>query len=712
MKRVGLAFALIAFFIFSVWAVNFDLFIPFKVFSPLFHLVFLVAAIFVAILFWKNSSANFEIKVFRSYFFIFPLAAFIISLTVSFLFFQGMPHVQDSVDYLVMAQNFANGQWHAEMPQHYEFFKFLYMIPDGQKFYSMFLPGFSFFLVPFVMLGVSVLANPFLTALNVSLTGMIAKKLFDEKTAMISMLFALISSFIMIMGGTFMAHSFCALMTLSAIYFYILSLEKGTWKFPLLTGAAIGWLVIIRPQNALFLALPLALHSLFIIKTENVFKNGLKIILAFVPFFVFLLFYNSIYTGDPFVFKQDIYFNYGEPAAMCHRFGMGSGCPYSNWIEMPKEGLTWAHAFIVSYRRLSPLIMSLFLHPLTMIFIYIAFLFPKKIIEFKRLSFLFMIFLFTFAGYFFFYFDGNVFGPRYYYEVSFLLIIIIAYGFDKTKGVFRALSVALIVAGIIFQSVVIIPELYESYRHGFWDIDAKLKDAVKEKKIDNAIVFVSPKHLYGSGFALMDHSDIDKNRVIYVRDLGKKQNSRIMGDYPQRKYYLAKFKKPGKNTEPPEIIEIMPELDSGNIHIELEDKSYPLTGIPDYCNIFPEKSYLDKYFEMEPPYRYLQFGQWFFFCRFVTTEQYYDFGQKFNHSGKYEMIVKAVSGPDMGSFKVFVDDKLAGILNFNFPDEEFKLFSVEMKVQKGFRKIKLQPAELVSPLNYFFIDYVEFVQRR
>ena len=76
------------------------------------------------------------------------------------------------------------------------------------------------------------------------------------------------------------------------------------------------------------------------------------------------------------------------------------------------------------------------------------------------------------------------------------------------------------------------------------------------------------------------------------------------------------------------------------------------------------------------------------------------------------MIVKAVSGPDMGNFKVFVDDKFAGTLNFNSPVEEFKLFSVEMKVKKGFRVIKLQPSELVSPLNYFFIDYVEFIPRR
>ena len=334
-------------------------------------------------------------------------------------------------------------KWHNEMPEHYEFFKFLYMIPDGEKFYSMFLPGFSFFLVPFVILGVPVIANPLLTALNVYLTGLIAKKLFDEKIAVVSMLFVLMSSFLVVMGGTFMAHSFCVALTLSAIYFYVLSLEKNTWKYPLLTGAAIGWLMLIRPQNAVFIAVPLALHSLFNIRDEAVFKNGLKTVAAFIPFFGFLMFYNWSYTGSPFIFKQDIYFNYSEPATMCHRFGIGSGCPYSNWIEMPKAGLTWSHALLVSYRRLSPLIMNLFLHPLTMIFVYFAFLMTKKESDIKSLSYLFTVFLFTFAGYFFFYFDGNVFGPRYYYETSFILIIIMAYGFLQTKGAVRRQSVAL-----------------------------------------------------------------------------------------------------------------------------------------------------------------------------------------------------------------------------------------------------------------------------
>ncbi|MGI6395037.1 MAG: ArnT family glycosyltransferase [bacterium] len=660
----------------------------------------------------KKIPQEFKIKRSNCFFILIPLISFLTALLISYFFFQGIPHIQDSINYKIMAENFASGRLHNKMPEHYEFFKFLYMIPDGENYYSMFLPGYSFFLVPFILLKIPIIANPLLTALNIYLTGAVAKKLFDERTAVIAMIFALFSNFLLIMGGTFMAHPFCATLTLLALYSHLLSLEKSSWKHSIITGISIGWLLIIRPQNAIFLAIPLALYTLFQIRNKAVIKNSAVAFISFLPFLAFLLFYNWIYTGNPLIFKQDIYFNYSEPGAMCHRFGIGSGCPNSNWIDMPTEGLTWTHAFIVSYRRLASLIMNLFLHPLSFIFFYVAFLMSKNKKELATLSFLFSIFLFTFFGYFFFYFDGNVFGPRYYYETAFLLVIILANGFVKAQKKSSVLTFSFLTAAFIFQSAVIIPELYNNYKHGFWEVDQKLESAVKENRIENAVVFVSPKRLFGSGFVTMDLSDLNKNSVIYAIDLGEKQNSRLMNDYPDRKYYLAKFKQCSRNTEQPDIIEISSEKEFEKLHIELEDKSYPLTGIPDYCNVFPEREYLYKYLNIAPPTEHLREGELLFFCRFTKEEQYYDFGQKFEAAGKYKMIVKAIGGPDMGRFKVFVNDKFEALLDFNSPNNEFNYFSVDIDIKRGFSKIKLQPDKLVSSLNYFFIDYIEFLPRR
>ena len=730
MNKIGkLLITLVIFLMFFVWATDCSIFLPFRIFFPTFHIFLLVSLILSALVFLETDFSTVNLRIGKSPFFIIPVCAFFISLLVSLVFFQGIPHIQDSVNYLVMAQNFAVGRLHDKMPEHYEFFQFAYMIPDGEKVYSVFLPGFSFFLVPFVWLKIPILANPLLTAFNVFLSGRIAEKLFDRKVAVVSMVFMLFSVFFIVMGGTYMAHPFCLTMTLCAVYAYIHMIEEKSVKYPLILGISLGWLALTRPQNTLFAGLALILHYIYFIaekRDRSVFaeavKKGLFSLLFFAPFLIFLLCYNRIYTGDPLIFKQDLFFNYSEPRSFCHRFGLGTGCPRSNWIELPMEGLTFSHALLVSYRRLSPLIMNLFLHPLTFLIMPFAFIFAKNAKDSGKLFFLFFIFFVNFAGYFFFYFDGNVFGPRYLYETSFFLLMIFAYAFCRiTDGLSnrqnlnklaKILAFSLILASAAYQIAYILPALKKSYEKGFWNIDAKLKVALDLAGIREGIVFVGPFTMYGSGYALMDFGHFENNKILYVRDLGEKQNRRIMFDYPGRKYYLASFKKLDSNDELPVITELFPPVDTGEIHVDLENKFYPLTGSPDFCNTFPERSYLDKYFEMTPPYELILPNQFLMFCRFVSLEQYYDFKQKVNKGGEYEIRVRGVHSKNMGNFDFFIDGKRAGELNFFAEKEEMRDISLNVRLTEGMHDFRIVPRELVSKYNYFMIDALDFVPRK
>lgn len=719
---------IVVFLMFFVWATYGNIFLPFKMFFPTFHIMFAAFFMILSLIFLKFDFSTENFKFGKSPFFMLPAVAFLISLMISFVFFQGIPHIQDSVNYLVMAQNFAAGRLHDKMPEHYEFFQFAYMIPDGEKIYSVFLPGFSFFLVPFIWLGVPILANPLLTALNVFLTGKIAEKLFDRKIAVISMFFMLFSVFFTVMGGTWMAHPFCMTLTSLAVYSYIFMLGEKSFKYPAILGISLGWLALTRPQNTLFAGLALIFHySYFIVKKRDrqffteALKKGLFSLAFFAPFLVFLLYYNSIYTGNPLIFKQDLFFNYSEPRSFCHRFGFGTGCPRSNWIELPMEGLTFSHAVLVSYRRLSPLIMNLFLHPLTFLLLPFGFIFAKNRKDFGSLIFLFLVFSVNFAGYFFFYFDGNVFGPRYLYETSFFLIIIFAYSAglildgcfakEKINKLLKILTFSLLFAGASYQTFYIVPALQKSYERGFWNIDAKLKVALDIAGIKEGIVFVGPFTMYGSGYAMMDFGHFENNRIIYVRDLGEKQNRRIMFDFPNKKYYLASFSRLDNNTELPIITELFPPVDNGEIHVELENKFYPLTGSPDFCNTFPERSYLDKYFEMTPPYELILPNQFLMFCRFVNLEQYYDFKQKINKSAEYEIRIRGVQSKNMGNFDILIDGKKVSELNFFAEKEKMTEISFDAFLDKGMCDFRIVPRELVSKYNYFMIDSVDFVPK-
>lgn len=718
--------SLAVFLIFFCWATFGNLFLTLSFSFPVFHiLLFFCLMLFYAVgvkYGFKEIDLNFG----RSPFFILPAAAFVISLLIAFLFFQGMPHVQDSINYLVMAENFAVGRLHSRMPEHYEFFQYAYMIPDGERLYSLFLPGFSFFLVPFVILGIPVLANPLLTALNVFLTGKIAEELFDRKIAVISMFFMLFSTFFVVMGGTWMAHPFCMTMTLLAVWSYIRMVDQKSRKYPIILGISLGWLALTRPQNTLFAGIPLIAHYMIVLIKKRDLRlfaealdKGLMSLVFFAPFLVFLLYYNSIYTGDPLLFKQDVFFNYSEPRKFCHRFGLGTGCVYSNGTELPPEGLTFSHAFLVSSHRLSSLIMNLFLHPLTLILLPLAFVFAKNRKDFSKLLFLFSLFFVNLAGYFFFYYHGNAFGPRYLYETSFFLIVILSYTFCRvTEGAFKRsglnntakiLTFSLLSAALVYQTFFALPSLKASYDKGFWNVSADLKKALDNAGIKEGVVFVAPFTMYGSGYALMDHAHFENNKIIYVRDLGIKQNRRIMFEYPGKKYYWTPFKELGNNTEPPEITEIFAPVDTGEIHVELEDKSFPLTGNPDFCQTFPEMSYLDAYLDMEPPYQYLNKYQFLWFCRFVSTGQYYDFKQKVNKSGDYEIRFYGLQGKEMGNFDLLIDGKKAATLDFHADEKKMNNISLRTRLSKGMHDFRIAPRELVSKHNYFMIDSVDFI---
>ena len=126
-KIAGYLISIVFFLMFFVWATFGKIFMPFKVFFPTFHIFFAVFAVLCSIFFIKHDFSGANLKFGKSPFFILPAAAFLISLMIAFLFFQGIPHIQDSVNYRVMAQNFAVGRLHDKMPEHYEFFQFAYM---------------------------------------------------------------------------------------------------------------------------------------------------------------------------------------------------------------------------------------------------------------------------------------------------------------------------------------------------------------------------------------------------------------------------------------------------------------------------------------------------------------------------------------------------------------------------------------------------------
>ena len=716
--------ALLFLLLFFIWGTAGKFWGPLVLYFPTFHLLVLLCAAIAFIAPVRRAAATLWERIVPQRYLIFPLFALIATLLINLLVFQGIPHIQDSIHYLFMAGNFANGQLDHAMVPYYEFFRYLYLIPDGEGIYSLFLPGYSLFLVPFVMFGIPFIANPLITAANITLAGRIADDLFGPRTAAVTMALAVSSTFLMVMGGTFMAHPFCALMTLTTVHFFIRSRTEPDGRrsliFAAVAGFMLGWLLFTRPQNALFLAIPLAVVALSEIRRSGTIPRGIALLAAFLPWLMVLFIYNAHYTGDPLLFKQDPYFNYSEPNDNCHRFGLGRGCPNSNWTVLPDEGFTATHALYVTYRRLSPLLINTFGHPLLFLLIPLAFLFQHGIRP-KREVFLGTLFLSTAAGYYFFYFDGNVFGPRYYYETTFFLIILAAQGMLRLGELiatarrplfYTAPLGGFIAAGYLFTATVILPPLFATYAKGFWGVERSLSDTVKAMDLHNAVVFVDSEELVGSGFAVMRHDDWDKNDIIYVRDLGDRSNSALMHYYKGKSFYRAHYDKIQANDRPPIITPLTDtELSSGYIVVEMEDKRYPLQGEPDYCNEYPNRPDLARYTSLPTPEKLgIDFSKKAFFCRFRDPDEYYTFGQNILVAGPHTIEFVGVTGPEMGRFRLFIDGAPAGVVDFTGKSYEKVIRPVAADLTAGFHLLRLEPDDMTGD-TYFLIDFVEFFRK-
>jgi len=718
MRAVRISLAIFIFIVFFIWSFggNYTQLLDF--YFPTLLIFFLIVLIPFSI---PGFSENFFkiITKFEKYsFVIFPIFIFIFTQYVWHDVFSGIPHVQDEINFKYLATVILDGSLTSPLHPHYEFFRFLYIIPTESGTYSIYDIGYPILLAPFLYFKVPFLLNPLLSSFSIYFLGRIVQELYDRRTASLSMMLGSFSLFLSSMGGTWMSHSLCAFLTLGSVLFAIKSLKKDFVRNTVISALFISALMFSRPQNALFVLLSVVLFYALFAGGRNFIKS--MMISGSIIFLFFLLFNYThyIFSGSVLTGKHSVYWNISEPVDGCMRLGLGNGCRHATLIDLPEEGLTFTHAVYTTYLRLNQLVYGMFFHPLMFLFISIMFLFRTDVGEFKKDMFILFCFLVIFFTYFFFYFDGNVYGPRYYYEASFFLVILASRGImlffnklkTKSKNPFLKpvnLFSAFFVAGIIFQYFAAAPAFFKPHRLAFWGTDPLLYKALEEKNIKKGVVFINPHTFYSSGTAKMNLHEIDKNDLILARDLGLFQNRRLMNYYPDRKAYLANFNKEWFEEKLPDIIEIKPEELPDIMSIELEDKEWPLSGRPDYCNAYPAWKYIDQYagFELEPE---LTAGRKYFFCRFLNNSEHYSFGQYFKKEGKYRVKVILAKTP-LGAKFQFSSGESETTLDFYSEQNKSAEIEFEMFFKKGFNVIKLKPLNIQENRpRYFIVDRIEF----
>ena len=719
MRKIRIFTAAVLFLIFFVWAFygNFEALFFFHL--PVTAVLFLFSSLVFA--FIPNEKLRASVKKIEPYkFYIFPALAFLFPLAVSLFIFRGLPHVPDEMNYKYLAEAILDGRITSDLHPHYEFFHILYTNPAISGTYSIYQIGFSVFLAPFVFFKVPFLCNPLLNAVSVFLTGKIAEEFYGKTAALIAMALATLSLYTALIGGTLMAHSFCAACTLGAFYFSLLAVKIHGRKrvaFTALSALLISFLMFIRPQNALFvLMFTLFYLSVFIDK-----KSFFKIIpvMGGVIFVFFLLFVYSNYavSGKITEFKYVKYWNISEPENGCMGLGLGKGCRFGTPYEMPENGLTLPLAFEITAKRLYYFVSDLIFSPLMLLFLILAFLLAEDKLKLKKHLILLTGYLIFFVVYFFYYYIDSEYGygSRYYYECLFFLFPLIAEGIlDTTRKSEKIFSKpffknavfipAFIASSLIFQTLFMLPIKNFYYSKSFWIGDKLLSEALKEKNIDEGVVFIHPDTFYGDGAVLMNLHKIDENKLIFVHALDYASNQNLMDYYKGKKFYTALFSAGGEKK--PEIFEIHRDPSISWVTAEAEYKNNPVDGAPDYCNKFPQyPAFVNKYSGITLPEDMIS-KRVFFFCRFTEASQFYTFEQNFEKEGTYKVKITFAATPESGKF-YFETGNFSKKIDFFSQESLLDTVEFDAFFKKGMNFIKLSP-DFNANLQYFIIDKFEF----
>jgi hypothetical protein len=684
----GIIASIIFFLVFFVWGTKGKFWTVFTAFYPRFHYTALVVFIIVLAVIYiiPNKSLNlFEFTVKHRYK-IFPFTGFLFCALISIFVFDSIPHVIDAAHFLWTARIFLEtGTFHIPSSELYEYYQNTFNMDVNGRYFSLFLPGFSIFLAPFELLGISHLFTPLCNGIAVLLLGKIAEKQFDEKVSLFAMIFGVFSSFYIFMGASYMTHTFNLVLTLLPIYL-ILYKSRPVWL--LVAGFTASILLFIRPQNAVFLYVSLII---FLLLKNKKFKDLVLLTIPFGFTGLLLMYHNYFYTGHPLLFAQDIYFSIREPYEHCHRLGLGKGCPNTEGDYLPAEGLTMKYAFWVAFTRITLMNFNLSGHPLIFIFIISSFLFT-----FRKSFEIALFFIILFAGYYFFYLPGNLFGPRYLAEAASLLFIPAGFAFFKMVSskykVIKAIVITIPITILIFLSTTIMPILIEQFSGDYWGTDREMERALERENIKNSIVFIPEE--YASVFLnLMDKPPYDRHGNLILADLGRENNFAAA-------YYMEKKDFEGayvidyyESLEHRTAITPLYEAVRDEIWFEFEDKRLPHSGVPDYGVNFAQSEEIDKKFYpvkqisidvSEGSLFAMRFGE-------LNEKSYYDFSHPILDSGNYEITLYFVSDFCGDEFRFSIDGTDIGIFNNYSAEQTGGNFTISHYLERGSHTFKFTP---------------------
>ncbi len=579
--------------------------------------------------------------------------------------------------------------------------------------------------------------------------------------------------------------------------------------FFLVCGLSLGGLFLVRAMDGALIALIIGFHGVWLWLSNREYRWLRLLFLMVVPVAAILtgslqFAYNQIQTGDPMVWPQDVYFGLTEPVPDCHRpgFGQGIGCPREHGPDLAGQEFTPALAAKVTSIRLADLSRKLWGGGLGVVLFLAGILVPLGVGRGRlnqpgladggssagvdgggragrpgragkigrlgahepgslavsgnpdEILLIWAWALIPVAGYFFYYYHGNCFGPRYYFTglpaMALMAGSAITVGWHSVRRRIKPLSVsepaesmpdnskktgrssagskvrtwALLllsamlvsfVAGLMLHNVgYAVPAFWREVSGvrgwGYWGVDRRIETLVTEQELKNSVVIIpvgsnpdKDDSVYRFGFVSMDH-DPDNRDVVVVRDHGSEHNRQLFQYYQERDFYRYTYRGGTKGRLIPLSNREM-KFDPNVLHVEAESK-FPVSNHNGHAK--PVKPGEQQMFMQAGRGHVLEFT-----CADGKGEGWFSFNQHIFEAGEYQVEAGFVTGTDMGVATLAIND-IPMVGEMNGQDQYNSLSSWRsgntIALPSGMIKIAIQinGGSSTGDECKFALDYIRF----
>jgi hypothetical protein len=458
------------------------------------------------------------------------------------------PHVPDEVAYLFQARLLAAGKVAVPVPAVPAAFDvyLLQMTPDG--WYPSTPPGWPAMLAVGAFFGLPWLVNPLLAGINILLIYALLLEFLPRHAARLALVLTAFSPWYLFLGMSFMTHMWaltCALLAATGVAW---AKRRGQSRWAWLGGLALGMLALVRPLEAVGVALLLGLWVLGSGSLRFRLWSGAGLVIGSMAVASLTLYYNALLTGDPLVFPIMAYTDERfSPNANSYGFGPDRGM---GWELDPNPGHGVVDALINSNLNVASLNTELFGWGTGSLILILILLFTAKP---KKIDYLMWAVIAVIYGlHFFYYFSGGPdFGARYWFLMFVPLIVLSIRGIQvlsqklesaavtATMASTRVLTAVLVLC--LLALVNFVPwRMVDKYHH-FRGMRPDIRTLSQLYDWDHSLILIQgDQHPDFASAIIYNPLDFTSQEAIYAWDRDEELRVRLLEAYADRPVWIVR----------------------------------------------------------------------------------------------------------------------------------------------------------------------------